>query len=206
MAILAQWVIYLQRKIVTPITEGIRKLGKCFKERKLFQMLAELLSLRGIIFILCIKHVWSACWMLRPEDAEGSNVSVFTENWDLVMWLQGYQFQNWELEGGLLCQGFSFNRVVYTPSVRIKKNLDQSHPKTKDWVYELNAKVHETPKSEPSKDIIFSLIHKLKMKPLQIQVMAISILKTFLLNGRSSWKILADSTNISLSAESTQRL
>lgn len=39
------------------------------------------------------------------------------------MWLQGYQFQNWELEGGLLCQGFSFNRVVYTPSVRIKKIL-----------------------------------------------------------------------------------
>ena len=59
--------------------------------------------------------------MLRPEDAEENNVSVFTENQDLRMWLQGHQFQNWELEGGLLYQEFSFNRVVYTSSVKIKK-------------------------------------------------------------------------------------
>lgn len=105
------------------------------------------------------------CWGLRMLRGTMFLPLQKTETGNVVA---GYRFQNWELEGGLLCQGFSFNRVVYTSSVRIKKNLDQSHPKTKDWVYELNAKVHETPKSEPSKDI--------KMKPLQIQVMAISIL------------------------------
>lgn len=113
--------------------------------------------------------------MLRPEDAEENNVSVFTEHWDLVMWLQEHQFQNWELEGGLLCQGFSFNRGgIYFFGENQKKKILTSHIlKLKidfmNWML----------KSEPNKDIIFSLIHRLKMKPLQIQMMAISLLRLF---------------------------